>query len=173
MDEASRAQLNRVFQEHASLLQAAEDQLLSRNEEATRLESEFRGQFEELTSGVILPVFEEVSTAVLENGHRCTVTRATFGMFFSNSNDAPGVVFMFYPGIGSEEDYVFKPVSSYVGVFADISLQKVQLFTKAVRPGGFMPQQLPVLLPLSEVTSKFLAATCIDVIKETLHRMEK
>lgn len=167
-----RQRLNRVFKDHESLMQAAARQRVSRAEETDRRVEAFHRQFEEHAATVVLPAFEEVCAAVRENGHHCTVTRATHGTFFSGPDDAPGVIFMFYPESVPEEDYALKPGSSFVAVFADFSRQQAQLHTKAVRPHGFMPGQLPDLLPLSELTPELLTTTCIDIIEKTLHHME-
>lgn len=172
MNHNIRTQLTRVFTDHTALMQAAARKRVSRNEEAKRREVAFCSQFEEHARTVILPLFEEVSVAVHENGHGCTVTCATHGTFFSGADEAPGVIFMFYPGSMPTGDYALKPLSSHVAVFADLFRQKAQLYAKSVRPGGFTPGQLPNLLSLQEVTTDLLAATCISVIKETLHRME-
>ena len=172
MNDDIRQRLSRVFSEHESSIQAAARRRVSRGEEAERRDAAFRRKFEKHTATVVLPAFETVSAAVHENGHHCTVTRATHGTFFSGPDDAPGVIFMFYPESVPEEDYALKPGSSFVAVFADFSRQQAQLHTKAVRPHGFMPGQLPDLLPLSELTPELLTATCIDIIEKTLHHME-
>lgn len=172
MKEGIRTQLTQVFADHLSHEQSSARQRMSRDEKKKSLEDAFRSEFEAHTRDVILPLFEEVSSAVRENGHGCTVTLATHGAFFSGPDDGPGVIFMFYPGSVPASEYALKPNSSYVAVFADLSRQKAHLYAKAVRPGGFTPGQLPDLLSLPEVTAELLAATSIGIIKETLHRME-
>lgn len=173
MDHSISTRLTHVFDEHNSHIRQAAERRESRDEEAKRSDSAFHLQFETHLTGAVLPLLEEVGAAVRANGHECEVTRATHGDFFSGANDAPGAVFMFYPAGVPESKRTLSPRSSYVAVFAEPSQHKVQLHTQAVQPGGFRPGRPPTWLSIEEVNSELLTSTCIDVIEETMHCMEK
>ena len=172
MDENARAQLKHVFEDYALVVESAANDRVSREAESGRLHSAFQRAFEAHLNDVVLPLFEEIGAEVRKSGHGCTVTRATHGTFFSGPEMATGGIFMFYPGSVLEEHYALRPGSAYVAVFEDPSRLKARLYAKAVSPGGFVPGQPPRVVPLEDLTPELLTTTCIDVIRETLRRME-
>jgi hypothetical protein len=172
MREEIRTQLSQLFSDHASTMDADERRRDSRDREEERVGAEFQARFDAFCRETVVPLFEDVSHEVREGGHGCTVTSTTHGKFFSGPSEAPGVVFMFYPGAETPEGYVLKPFSSHVAVFGDAQKQKVQIHSIAVLPGGFSPGKPPEILPLEEVTDERLGSLCIEIIGETLRRME-
>lgn len=172
MREETKTQLSRLFSEHASTMDAERLRRDFRDREEERREEEFQIRFDTYCRETIVPLLEDMSREVQKGGHSCKVASVTHGKFFSGPSNAPGVIFMFYPGNMAPEEHVLKPFSSHIAVFGDVSKQQVQIHSMVVLPGGFTPGKRPELLPLEGVTADYLTGVCIDVIGETLHLME-
>jgi hypothetical protein len=172
MQDDTRARLTALFTDHTSAVDAAAQKRVSRDLDEKRVEEQFREAFAAHCTNVILPLLEDFKREIFENGHGATVASTTHGKFFSGPDNALGVVFMFYPGTVASGDYAFKPDTSHLAVFGVASRQEVQIYSKAEIRGGFTPGKLPDVFPLADVTVELLSAKCLDIIGDTLHRLQ-